>query len=122
MFVFATPRRCSDARDWERQRGVDAIFADVRVVPADDHEGWLDATRLFISGFSEELDRQPRGAETLERWWSRFRSQTIPALPTSLFLASRNDERRRLVEFFKQPPGVIAVQAPWRDCVAEDLV
>jgi excisionase family DNA binding protein len=115
VFVFVTPRRWSGAAQWEADRRMDATFADVRVLDADDLEGWLQATPAVHQWISEELGGRPRHAETLERWWFRFRSQTVPELPSALFLAGRDEERQKLVEFFKRPPDVIAVQSAWRD-------
>ncbi len=91
------------------------MFRDVRVLDADDLEGWLQATPAVHHWISEHLGRRPRDAETLDRWWERFQAQTEPPLPPALFLAGRDREREQLTEFFGQPPGVITVQATWRD-------
>jgi excisionase family DNA binding protein len=115
VFVFVTPRRWSGAAQWEAERRKESSFAEVRVLDADDLEGWLQATPAVHQWISEELGRWPRHAETLERWWSRFRSQTVPDLPAALFLAGRDEERQKLVEFFRQPPDAIALQAAWRE-------
>jgi excisionase family DNA binding protein len=114
-FVFITARRWPGAATWARARRSESIFSDVQVLDADDLEGWLQATPAVHHWVSELLGRQPRDAETLERWWARFQARTDPALPAALFLAGRDQEREQLIEFLAAPPRVITVQAVWRD-------
>jgi excisionase family DNA binding protein len=115
VFVFVTPRRWAGAPDWAAARRAEGVFSDVRVLDADDLEGWLQATPAIHQWISEELGRQPRNAETLEMWWSRFSSQTVPPLPSKLFLAGRMKQREQLAEFFGGPPDVLTIQTRWRD-------
>jgi Helix-turn-helix domain len=115
VFVFVTPRRWSGAADWVAARRAESLFADVRVLDADDLEGWLQATPAVHYWVSEQLGRRPRDAETLEHWWARFQARTAPPLPARLFLAGRNRNRDQLAEFLSGPPGVVVVQAGWRD-------
>ncbi|MDQ3183851.1 MAG: helix-turn-helix domain-containing protein [Actinomycetota bacterium] len=115
IFVFMTPRRWAGAADWETARRREGVFADVRVLDADDLEGWLQGTPSVHHWISEELGRHPRGAETLERWWRRFSSQTTPPLPTGLFLAGREQELNEIADLLRGPPEAVAVQARWRD-------
>ncbi|MGI8557490.1 MAG: helix-turn-helix domain-containing protein [Solirubrobacteraceae bacterium] len=115
IFIFATPRRWRDAHSWAEERRRQRIFRDVRVLDADDIEGWLRATPLVHYWISERLGRRPRDAETLERWWARFREQTDPELPGSLFIAGRDVARDKLAQFVDQGPDAIVVQSAWRD-------
>jgi len=114
-FVFVTPRRWSGAAAWVKARRAEGVFADVRVLDADDLEGWLQATPAVHHWISELLGRRPRDAETLERWWARFQAQTDPALPAALFLGGRDQQREQLAELLTRPPSVITVQAAWRN-------
>ena len=114
-FVFVTPRRWSRSEEWTRKRREEGRFSDVRVIDADDLEAWLQATPAVHYWLSERLGQRPRDAETLERWWTKFREKTDPALPTSLFLAGREKQSDELVGFFNEPPSVLVVQADWRD-------
>lgn len=114
-FVFVTPRRWSGAAAWADARRAEGVFSNVQVLDADDLEGWLQATPAVHHWISERLGRRPRDAETLERWWARFQAQTDPALPAALFLAGRDHEHEQLAQFLAGPPGVITVQAGWRD-------
>lgn len=115
IFVFLTPRRWQGRSEWEQDRRQERVFADVRVLDADDLEGWLQTIPAVHHWISEELGRNPRGAETLEHWWQRFRTRTQPTLPPELFLAGRENERDRLTEQLRDAPDVITVEAPWRE-------
>ncbi len=117
IFVFVTPRRWTGGAAWAATRGSENVFADVRVLDADDLEGWLQATSVVHHWISERLGRRPSDAETLAQWWARFQSRTDPPLPMELFLAGRDSERDQLVEFITGPPGVLAIEAEWRDDV-----
>lgn len=115
VFIFATPRRWTAAEKWARERRAEGIFSDVQVLDADKLEGWLQDTPAVHHWLSEQLGRRPGDAETLERWWARFQRKTDPPLPASLFLSGRAAERKQLEEFFRGPPDVITVEAPWRN-------
>jgi excisionase family DNA binding protein len=112
-FVFATPRRWGAGPQWEAAHRADGVFAGVRVLDADDLEGWLQATPAVHYWVSERLHRNPRDAETLEHWWDRFRGQTTPFLPSSLFIAGRDRESAQLEKILAGPPVIIAVESAW---------
>jgi hypothetical protein len=114
-FVFATPRRWTTASAWAEEKRKDGVFADVRVLDADNLEGWLAQTPAVHHWISEELGRRPQDARTLESWSRRFRERTDPALPADLFLAGRDAEKARLSDFLLSGPGLLTVKAPWRE-------
>ncbi len=114
-FVFVTSRRWRDGKAWTEARKAEGIFADVRVLDADDLEGWLQSVPHVHYWMSEQLGRTPQHAQTLEQWWSRFSRQTRPNLPSSFFLAGRERARDKLGEFLTGDPDVITVQARWRE-------
>lgn len=115
IFVFATPRRWATAAKWASEKRGERFFADVRVLDADDLEGWLQQVPAVHHWISEQLGRRPQDAETLEQWWERFQSRTTPPLPAALFLAGRASESQRLSEFLAGQPQILAVQSTWRD-------
>ena len=114
-FMFVTPRRWRDGKAWAEARRAEGVFADVRVLDADDLEGWLHTVPHVHYWISEHLGRAPQHAETLEQWWSRFSRQTKPNLPGAFFLAGRESARNKLDEFLTGDPDVITVQARWRE-------
>lgn len=114
-FVFATPRRWAGAREWERRRRDEGRWRSVRVLDADDIEGWLRSAPAVHTWISEQLGLRPRDAVTAEEWWERFAARTRPPLPAGLLLAGREGQTRALGEAVDGPPGVVGVQASSRD-------
>lgn len=114
-FVFATPRRWRDGARWASVRARERVFADVRVIDADDLEGWLEQTPVVHYWISEALGHRPRDAETLNKWWDRFRSQTVPPLPSELFTSGRDEQQEQLKSILAGPPAIATLQAEWVD-------
>jgi excisionase family DNA binding protein len=114
-FVFLTPKRWRDGTSWAEDKANMREFANVRVLDADDIEGWLTETPAVHQWISEQLGRNPRDAQTLEQWWERFRSRTRPALPRELFLTGRESDITSLKEFLNGTPGTLSVQTGSRD-------
>jgi hypothetical protein len=115
IFVFITPRRWSNAENWADGRRKEGVFKDVRVLDADDLQGWLEATPAAHHWISEHLGRRPQDALTLEQWWGRFQNRTQPPLPAELFLTGRDAERQKLLAFIDQPAGTVSVRAAWHN-------
>jgi hypothetical protein len=122
-FVFMTPRRWATGPAWASKRRAEDVFADVRVLDADDVAGWLQATPAAHHWLAEHFGRRPDDAETLEQWWHQFSRRTDPALPSGLFLAGRGEARdgladqlgRQADDAARHSAAVVTVQAAWRD-------
>ena len=117
-FIFLTPRRWRNAADWQKKRTEEGHFASVRVLDADDLEGWLQGTPSVHIWVSELFGRKPHDAETIERRWGELAAQTNPELPLRLFTAGREEEATRVQRFIEgEVPGdsVLRVRAAWRD-------
>ena len=115
VFIFVTPRRWGGRDAWAAARRAEQYFMDVRVIDADDLEGWLQTSPVVHQWISEQLHRRPRDAQTLEAWWKRFQSRTNPTLPNSIFLAGRESERKALIESLSGAPNAITIKADWRE-------
>ena len=108
-FVFVTPRRWRGGGLWAAEKEAEGKWLGVRVIDADQLEGWLEVTPNVHAWISEEVGLEPQGVQTLEQWWSEFRTRTDPEIPAELLLAGRSSERDGVVEFSKNPglsPGV----------------
>jgi excisionase family DNA binding protein len=119
VFVFVTPRRWRDKEVWAAERRADHKFRDVRVLDADDLEGWLKASPAAHFWISEHLGLQPRDARTIGEWWRRFHEQTNPQLPTGLFLAGREDLAKQLRTRVQDRPSLTTIQSEsTEDCLS----
>jgi transposase-like protein len=114
-FVFVTPRRWRNAREWEAERRAEDIWRDVRVIDGDDLEGWLESVPGVHIWLSERFGLHPRRARSLEDWWSRFAARTSPWLPPALPLAGREQAATELRDFLRAATGAKAVRAGSRD-------
>lgn len=118
-FVFVTPRRWAGGSAWAEERKSEGHFADVKVLDADDLEGWLRTTPGALYWISEHLGLRPREAVSLDTWWERFSGSTNPRLPAGLFLAGRHMQASQLVERLNKAPTLIVIQSEWADdCLA----
>jgi hypothetical protein len=91
----------------------------VRVVDADDLEGWLHTAPGALYWISEHLGLQPRDAVSLETWWERFSRSTNPQLPTGLFLAGRREQANQLIERLNKSAALTVIESEWTDdCLA----
>lgn len=118
-FVFVTPRRWARKQAWAQERRKQGIFADVRVLDADDLEGWLNASPAAHYWISEHLGLRPRDAQTIENWWERFSASTSPPLPSALFTAGRGAQSGQLLTRLAGPPTLTLIESEWRqDCLA----
>ena len=94
-------------------------FADVRVVDADDLEGWLRTAPGAHHWISEHLGLHPRDAVSLDTWWERFSRSTNPELPPGLFLAGRRQQVNELVKRMKKSATLTVIESEWiDDCLA----
>lgn len=118
-FIFVTPRRWGGKTQWAAERKQQGHYADVKVIDADDLEGWLQTAPAAHHWISEELGLHPRDAISLDRWWRRFAGQTNPELPPDLFLAGRERQAMELRQRLTSSATVTAIEAPWdEDCLA----
>lgn len=99
-FVFVTPRRWNAKTKWLKERRAESFWRDVRVLDADDIEGWLEqapATHVWLSTL---LGRRPVGADDLEAVWQDWSESTTPPLSPGLMFAGRESARDEISGWF----------------------
>jgi excisionase family DNA binding protein len=116
-FVAATPRNWPGGANWADERRADHKFADVKAIDAHVLEQWLIETPAVHLWISERLGYNPRGARTIEKWWSVFAARTWPVLPASLFLSGRESQVSAVRDALTSASDgeVTVIQAPWRE-------
>lgn len=110
-FVFVTPRRWEDKKDWEQRKRSEGVWRDVRVLDADDIELALDVSPAVQVWLSELLGLEPLGATSIEDWWGRYSRGFDPTMTPSVVLAGRADEAANLVRRMAEDVGRTFIRA-----------
>ena len=62
-FIFVTPRRWPGKRQWARDRKEECLWADVRVIDADDLVAWIEQCPTVEYWFARLIGKIPAGTE-----------------------------------------------------------
>ena len=114
-FVFVTPRRWAGKDEWSRSKRAERVWRDVRVLDADDLEGWLRSRHPVHVRFSERLGLRPREIKSLRLWWDRWSEPTTPPFPSDLLLAGRDSQADKLRGELSGTASGIGIKAGSRD-------
>lgn len=96
-FVFVTPRRWREKKEWEKKKRDEGKWRDVLALDADDIEQALEEAAAVRIWLSELLDMPTLGVATIEEWWRRFSNGFNPRLTSSVVLAGRADHAAELL-------------------------
>jgi len=110
-FVFVTPRRWEDKKDWEQRKRGEGIWRNVRVLDADDFELALEASPAVQIWLSELLGLEPLGATSIEDWWGRYSRGFDPTMTPQVVLAGRADRAASLVRRMADDVGRTFIRA-----------
>lgn len=110
-FVFVTPRRWEDKKDWEQRKRAEGIWRDVRILDADDIELALDVSPAVQVWLSELLGLEPLGATSIEDWWGRYSRGFDPTMTPEVVLAGRADHAATLVRRMADDVGRTFIRA-----------
>lgn len=110
-FVFVTPRRWEDKKDWEKRKRDEGIWANVHVLDADDIEQALEVSPAVQIWLSELLGLEPLGATSIEDWWGRYSRGFDPTMTPEVVLAGRADQAASLLRRIAEDVGRTYVRA-----------
>ncbi|WP_433079429.1 hypothetical protein ACQP1P_40135 [Dactylosporangium sp. CA-052675] len=110
-FVFVTPRRWQDKKDWEQRKRDEGVWHDIRVLDADDIEQALEASPAVQIWLSELLGLEPLGATSIEDWWGRYSRGFDPTMIPEVVLAGRADLAAILVRRLAEDVGRTFIRA-----------
>ncbi|MBY0289113.1 MAG: hypothetical protein K2X52_18545 [Mycobacteriaceae bacterium] len=110
-FVFVTPRRWPEKKDWEKRRRDEGKWRDVRALDADDIEQALEECPAVRIWLSELLGMPTLGVATIEDWWRRFSNTVDPRLTAGIVLAGREDHAAALLRRLAVDVGRTYVKA-----------
>ena len=111
-FIFVTSRRWGGKQTWADERGAAAKFRSVRVIDADDLDGWLEYTPAVHLWWTRELGKHPDGAIDVERYWDEWSGVTVPPLSTAFVMAGRAQAAARLHQWLESESPSVAVVGP----------
>ena len=82
-----TSRRWGGKQTWTQERSAEAKFRSVRVIDADDLDGWLEYTPAVHLWWTQESGKHPDGAIDVETYWNEWSQVTVPPLSTHFIMA-----------------------------------
>jgi hypothetical protein len=110
-FVFVTPRRWGEKRQWAAAKRSEKKWQDVRAYDADDLVHWIELYPAVGHWLAVALGKRPIGAQQLEEAWEEWSLSTQLPLSTDLILAGRDEEAAKVLRWLRDDPSVLAVQA-----------
>jgi hypothetical protein len=111
-FVYVTSRRWGGKHAWVKDRLAEAKFHSVRVIDADDLDGWLEYTPAVHLWWTRELGKNPDGAIDVETYWNDWSQVTAPPLSTAFIMAGRAQAATSLRQWLESATPSVAVLGP----------
>ena len=115
-FVFVTPRKWDGKLAWVNERQEEGPWADVRVLDADDLEACLQQAPAVANWFARLIGKLPAtGVVPLDEWWDNWSRVANPQISPELVTAGRQEQSKRLGEWFQTEPSHYYVQGDTQD-------
>jgi len=109
-YVSVTPRNWQGKVAWCDEKKALGKWKDVRAYDSDDLEQWLEIAPAVAVWFGRMLGQRPAGVEDIERHWEATSALTDPPLLPEVFVASRNDQEQKVIEWLDGTCGVLAIE------------
>jgi len=114
-FVFVTCRKWPNSNDWATAKKLEAEWADVKVLNADDLDTWLKLCPSVHHWFAVLIGNLPEGVWEMEQAWGSWSCATNPPSNEELVIAGRQCSEERLVKLLSAEPSIVAVSADWEE-------
>ena len=117
-FVFVTPRNWDedDRKRWASDRIRKCEWSDVRALNADDLATWLGQAPAVAHWFARLIGKFPAtGVVPLDEWWENWSRVANPRISPQLVTAGRQEQAKRLGEWFQTEPSHYYVQGDTQD-------
>jgi hypothetical protein len=109
-YIFVTPRKWTGKITWRNEKNGLGHWKQVRAYDSDDLEQWLETVPAVSVWFGRMLGQRPPGADDVERYWESVSALTEPSLQSDVFVASRGDQEKKVIEWLEGPPSVLAIE------------
>lgn len=110
-FVFVTPRLWGEKESWVKDRRGEGVWANVRVIDADDLIAWLDDAPAVAVWFAAKVNKPVDGLVALDLFWESWSGATSPKIKPELVIAGRTREQELVGKWSNQPAGVLSIRA-----------
>jgi len=111
-FVFVTLRSWDGKEKWQLDRRAEHKWADVRAYDADTLVHWIELFPAVGHWLAVKLGKRPPvGARQLDEAWEEWSLATKWALSTDLVLAGRDEDMIKVLEWLRDGPSVMDLQA-----------
>jgi len=110
-FVFVSLKSWPKGAAWADAKRKEGIWADVRVLDADDLVLWMGMYPSVGYWLASLLRKLPEGILPLADNWLEWRLSTRLPLTTEIVLAGRDDEAIDLLNWLRDKPTVRVIQA-----------
>jgi transcriptional regulator with XRE-family HTH domain len=110
-FVFVTPRKWSQKREWCQEKNTSRTWKEVRAYDSADLEEWLEMAPGVDAWFARIIGKRPVGLTDLDEHWSNLAALTDPSLSPEVFLTSRHKEIEEFRNWLKTPPSALVMEA-----------
>jgi len=113
IFVTTTYWGEEEKKNWIEKRLADGIWKDIIVYDSTDLALWLEDSPISFLWFSKETRRYPsNGVYPFEEYWYMLSFGPNGLLSPSIVTSGRDIEKDQLLDFFKNPPSLLAVRGP----------
>ena len=110
-FVFVTPRRWRQRKEWRQLAAATAPWLDVRVLDADDLEAWIEHVPAVTLWFAELRGLSGPGIESTDNYWQRWRGHSRLLLTIEALLADRDTAAKNFDALLAAGASVITIEA-----------
>lgn len=115
-YVAVTSRHWPKKHEWEAQKRVEGIWANVLALDADDLSLWLERSPAVAAWFArEELRRPVSEVDDVDNLLKIWQFRTAPPLPLDALLVSRTQEVQSVRDWVHHSPGLLRVQGETRE-------
>jgi hypothetical protein len=115
-FVFVTPRRYQQKKEWVDEKVSQNVWADIRFYDADDLEQWLETCPAMAAWACRSIRGLPaEGMRDLQEIWEQWQYRTNPELVPQLLMAGRGKAVDRVRSWLANPPACLRVRADSAD-------
>jgi len=110
-FVFVTSRPWPNRSQWVSKRKNAGQWKDIRVIGANELEGWLDMAPSVALWFARKMGMPiPAGIQDIQSFWKEWACCTDPELTSTLVIGGRVNEVDQVHEWIDGAPDVHRLQ------------